>query len=119
MMNEKWIKLAPAAEIRPGRAKFIIVGRRRLAIFHLAESGRYIVVDDECPHAGASLAMGEVQGETVTCPWHAWAFDLDTGRCQCAEHVWLRRYESRLEDGHIWARLPPPPRASDDASLMA
>ena len=43
-------------------------------------------VDDEvfainaiCPHAGAFLDMGYVDGHMVMCPLHGWDFDLRTG----------------------------------------
>lgn len=105
-MNEsEWVKLAAVADIPAGRAKFVAVGDRRLAVFHLSDPDGFVVTDDECPHAGASLAAGEITGRTVTCHWHAWVFDLETGRSAQAEHVTLRRYESRVQDGHVWVVL--------------
>ena len=106
MTGGDWVKLAPVTDCPPGRAKFVAVGNRRLAVFHLTAPDRFVVSADDCPHAGASLAAGEVHGHTVTCHWHAWMFDLDTGRCPTAEHARLPRYESRVQDGHIWAKLP-------------
>jgi phenylpropionate dioxygenase-like ring-hydroxylating dioxygenase large terminal subunit len=39
------------------------------------------VLDAFCPHMGAHLGHGgKVQGDTVTCPFHAWKFDGD-GKC--------------------------------------
>ena len=89
-----------------GRGKFVAVGDHGLAIFHLSDPDRVIVTDDNCPHAGGSLAAGELEGNMIICSWHAWAFDLDTGKSAVAEHVTLRRYECRVEDGYVWARLP-------------
>jgi nitrite reductase/ring-hydroxylating ferredoxin subunit len=44
------------------------------------------VVDDEvccvqafCPHLEGPLFQGSVAGGIVTCPWHAWRFDLRSG----------------------------------------
>jgi nitrite reductase (NADH) small subunit len=107
MTRDTWIRLASVDECPPGRAKFVLVGQRRLAIFHLADPDRFVVTTDECPHAGASLAAGEFQDSTVTCHWHAWTFDLHTGKCPMAEHVNLRRYECRVENEGIWVHLTP------------
>ena len=35
--------------------------------------------DDTCPHAGCSLAEGELDGRTVVCPCHMATFDVTTG----------------------------------------
>ncbi|HLO36119.1 MAG TPA: Rieske 2Fe-2S domain-containing protein, partial [Candidatus Deferrimicrobium sp.] len=48
-----------------------------IAVFRVA--GRLHAVRDECPHAGASLADGELQGAIITCPRHGSQFDVTTG----------------------------------------
>ena len=35
--------------------------------------------DDTCPHAGCSLAEGELDGRTIVCPCHMATFDVTTG----------------------------------------
>lgn len=32
-----------------------------------------------CPHRGAQLSQGTIQDSVVVCPWHEWAFDVETG----------------------------------------
>jgi nitrite reductase/ring-hydroxylating ferredoxin subunit len=53
------------------------VGSRRVALFR--HDGRLHAIDDQCPHQGASLGMGIALAGEVTCPWHAWHFDLSSG----------------------------------------
>lgn len=44
------------------------------------------VIEKRCPHQGAHLdRVGEVEGTTITCGLHGWAFDLETGRCLNSE----------------------------------
>jgi 3-phenylpropionate/trans-cinnamate dioxygenase ferredoxin component len=52
-------------------------GVRRLALFR--RGNEVFALDDRCSHAEASLAEGEVYGDTVECPRHGSAFDLRTG----------------------------------------
>jgi nitrite reductase/ring-hydroxylating ferredoxin subunit len=54
------------------------IGSRRVALFR--HEGRVHAIDDQCPHQGASLGMGIALAGEVTCPWHAWHFDLTTGQ---------------------------------------
>jgi nitrite reductase (NADH) small subunit len=113
MSAPEWIRLVAIEECALGRAKFVQVNGRNLAVFHLPDPDRFVATADECPHAGASLSSGEVRGNVVTCSWHAWSFELDTGRCTCAEDVKLHRYESRVQDGYVWVKLPPAAPPSD------
>jgi UDP-MurNAc hydroxylase len=44
------------------------------------------VVEKRCPHQGAHLdRVGDVDGTTITCGLHGWAFDLETGACLNSE----------------------------------
>ena len=48
-----------------------------IAVFRLGQ--RLHAIRDECPHAGASLADGLLEGPIITCPRHGSQFDLTTG----------------------------------------
>ena len=71
------IAVGKVGEIPEGEAKVVTVNRRDVAVFR--SGGAFFAIDDCCPHAGASLAGGHVEGGVVTCPWHAWRFRLNDG----------------------------------------
>jgi nitrite reductase/ring-hydroxylating ferredoxin subunit len=48
-----------------------------LAVYHVGS--RFPACADRCPHAGATLSEGEIEGGIVTCPRHGSQFDLSTG----------------------------------------
>lgn len=48
-----------------------------LAVYRVG--GRLYAVADRCPHAGAALSGGEVEGAVLTCPGHGSQFDVCTG----------------------------------------
>lgn len=64
-----------------GRRLFFLDGRGVL-LFNV--EGEYYAIDDGCPHAGASLFSGKLQGRWLQCPAHGLRFDLATG---CAAGV--------------------------------
>jgi nitrite reductase/ring-hydroxylating ferredoxin subunit len=104
-MQNGWVRLVAVSECRTGCAKYVVAGEKELAVFRLAEPDRFIVTNNSCPHAGGNLAAGTIEGGQVTCPWHQWQFDLDSGTCTLSERVRLRQYECRVEDGFVYARL--------------
>ncbi|AQH04099.1 ring-hydroxylating oxygenase subunit alpha (plasmid) [Burkholderia sp. KK1] len=44
------------------------------------EAGRYGMLDRDCPHRGADLAAGRLEGGGIRCAFHGWLFDA-SGRC--------------------------------------
>jgi nitrite reductase/ring-hydroxylating ferredoxin subunit len=75
-----------------------------LALFRDGE--RYYVLDDACPHQGASLASGTLHGGRVICPLHSWVFDLRTGRCPRDSHDPVATYPTRVRDGVVEVEFP-------------
>jgi nitrite reductase/ring-hydroxylating ferredoxin subunit len=72
-----FVKVATVSEVPPGKAKQVKASDKTLAIFNV--NGTFYAIDDTCPHRGASLAEGDVEGHEVTCPWHAAVFDVTSG----------------------------------------
>lgn len=51
------------------------------AVFR-STSGEVYVLDAYCPHLGANMAIGGVvRGECLECPFHAWQFSGQDGKC--------------------------------------
>lgn len=48
-----------------------------VAVFHVG--GALHALSDTCPHAGASLCEGELEGEVITCPRHGSQFRVTDG----------------------------------------
>src|ERR1700692_2357163 len=66
-----------ANEVPEGEGKTVEVKGRLIAVF--CTGGAFHAIDDVCPHMGASLSGGYLEGGIVTCPWHAWRFRLADG----------------------------------------
>ena len=44
-------------------------------------NGDVHALDAFCPHLGANLAAGKVKGTCLECPFHAWRFNGENGKC--------------------------------------
>ncbi|HYG67842.1 MAG TPA: Rieske 2Fe-2S domain-containing protein, partial [Anaeromyxobacteraceae bacterium] len=77
---------------------------RELALFR--RGGEVFALENVCPHRGAGIADGEVRGDVVYCPVHAWPFELATGRCADAHRdAGVERFAVTLEGGEIHVEL--------------
>jgi NAD(P)H-dependent nitrite reductase small subunit len=94
-------KVAKASEIPVGGAKVVAIdGGRTVAIFKVKE-GELYAIENICPHQGASLGEGYLDGTTVTCPWHAWEFDVRTGKCGTVPQNRIKSYKIKLNGDDI------------------
>lgn len=48
-----------------------------IAVFHIGS--KFCAVRDVCPHAGATLSEGTLEGGVITCPLHGSQFDVCSG----------------------------------------
>lgn len=100
-----WVPVGKFDELLDdGTGKTVEAGEEAVAVFRVGE--RVHVVQDTCPHEGASLGCGVLSRGEVTCPWHGWHFDLEAGGSTDGLPDRLRVFETRVdEDGEVWARL--------------
>ena len=106
--------VAPAAELPPGSRRIVEVEGRSIGVFNVG--GAFYALRNTCPHQGAPLCEGSVQGtalpsrpgehrwardgEILRCPWHGWEFDLTTGRSIFNPHrTRVKRYEVTVDPG--------------------
>ena len=76
-----WSRVGLTNELAKSGVEPIRYFGRDLVLFR-TESGRARVLGAHCPHLGAHLGHGgEVDGEGLRCPFHAWSRDGD-GRCK-------------------------------------
>src|ERR1700685_3731602 len=88
--------VAKIGEIPEGEGRAFPVDGTMVAVFHVG--GEYTAINDVCPHMGASLASGYVEGSCVTCPWHAWRFSVKDG-------TWLDHPRSKIANASYPVRV--------------
>lgn len=74
-----WFAVAFGDEVAAGAVRSLRYLGRDLVLFR-GHDGAARVLDAYCPHLGAHLGTGRVEGDTIVCPFHAWRWD-GAGRC--------------------------------------
>jgi 3-phenylpropionate/trans-cinnamate dioxygenase ferredoxin component len=97
------IKLADAADVRPGEGRTVEVGGRTLAVFNI--DGQYFALDNTCLHRGGPLGEGDIDGRVVICPWHGWRWDVTTGANVNNPAVKVTCFPVTVEAGAVYAEL--------------
>jgi nitrite reductase (NADH) small subunit/3-phenylpropionate/trans-cinnamate dioxygenase ferredoxin subunit len=73
----EFFDICKVRDIPIGEARMILVNEVAVGVFNV--SGAFFAIDDACPHAGASLSHGIVDGDVVRCRIHHWRFCIRDG----------------------------------------
>lgn len=80
------------AERLPARGGRSLIHHEQGLILLFDIDGELHAIDDSCPHAGASLFSGRLEGRWLQCPAHGLRFDLGTGCPAGIKGFGLRRH---------------------------
>lgn len=115
------IKLCSISDLSGDKQLFSANGE---AILVVRDGDRIYAVSSICPHAGGKLCNGRVEDGTITCMEHGLCFDLQDGSIrldQVDEDLLdmidpdnlpfgpLQTFETVIEDGDLYLRLPAEP----------
>lgn len=96
-------KIANCDELRPGECKVACVAGKQFALYNVA--GKFYATENACSHRGGPLGDGELNGEIVTCPWHAWQFNVTTGANSRDCSIKVATYDISVVGDEIRVRL--------------
>jgi nitrite reductase/ring-hydroxylating ferredoxin subunit len=102
---QQFVRVTDSAGVPPGKARAFFVGAYEVALFNI--DGTYYALENACPHQGGPIADGWIEGVTVTCPWHAWCFDLRTGGLTLGDLATIPRFEVRVEQDGVYLSTEP------------
>ena len=115
LLRRYWTPACLTAEIpEPGSppARVRLLGENLVAFRDTR--GRVGLVQENCPHRGASLYFGRNEGAALRCVYHGWAFDAD-GKCvdmpsepaPFCEKVRMKAYPVHESGGIVWTYMGP------------
>ena len=90
-----------ADELAEGKLTEIAVADKKVGL--LKRNGTIYAFTAACPHAGATLCNGWLDGlGRIVCPEHKYRFDPENGRNTSGEGYKLFTYKVEVKDGDIF-----------------
>jgi len=110
------IDLGPVADFEEGGRRIVQHGRISIGVFRVGDL--FYALRNYCPHEGAELCRGPLTGTNLPvdrggemewgangfvlrCPWHAWEFDIRTGRSFTATKTRVKTYHVEIVEGRV------------------
>jgi nitrite reductase/ring-hydroxylating ferredoxin subunit len=98
----EFIKVACVGDIAAGTGKTVNLEGTPVALFNV--NGRYFAINNSCPHEDGPLGEGTLCGSIVTCPIHAYEFDVISGECLTEAAYRVEQFEVRVDGNDILVR---------------
>ena len=128
LRSGRWYPVASAHDLPHGHIYRTRLGLHELAIWRDGGGGVNIW-EDRCPHRGVRLSLGQIIGEELRCPYHAWQFASGSGACRFIPAQPDRKPAAAIRavvwpvaeaDGLIWSGQDPqgPPPALGTGEVL-
>ncbi|MAG52731.1 MAG: hypothetical protein CMH62_02095 [Nanoarchaeota archaeon] len=101
----EFVKVCRKSEIESGKGKVVDLNGRSVAVMN--NGGEFFAIDNTCAHMQGPLGDGSCKGGKVTCPLHAWEYDLQTGKTDFSEDVKLDTFEVKIDGDDILVNPEP------------
>jgi nitrite reductase/ring-hydroxylating ferredoxin subunit len=88
----------PLSSLGPDGRALVEIEGTEVALFVV--DGKAHAFANACPHEGNPLNEGEILGDTLTCAYHGWKFDLETGACLFGDEA-ARVFRAEIQDGEV------------------
>ncbi len=96
-----WHDVAAIADIPQEEAAYFEVDGRHLFTYRKGDD--ITVYDSRCPHQVTDIPHLSLEGKTLTCPKHEWAFNIESGECIAKGKRPLNRFEHKIEKDRLLA----------------
>lgn len=92
--------VATSALLAEGKGNTFTRDGHGVAVFRI--DGQLYAIDDACTHEDGPLGEGSISGTVVTCPYHDWRFNIETGECLSQNNRAVSCFAIKEKDGIIW-----------------
>ena len=98
-----WHFALKETDLPRGSGRTLEVAGQKIGFFNV--DGKFYALANACIHRGGPLGDGHLDGAKVTCPWHAWDFDVKTGECSTMPGAKQKTFKLKTQPDGIYVEL--------------
>jgi sulfoxide reductase heme-binding subunit YedZ len=105
--ENEFLDACAVADIPENRARIVCLSGERVAIFKY--EGKISAVSNVCQHQNGPLGEGKVVFGCITCPWHGYQYQPDTGASPPPFVEKVPTFNVRVKNGRVFVHPKPNP----------
>jgi len=105
--REGYVAVCAPLDVPEDRARIFCLAGERVALFRY--DGKLSAISNVCQHQNGPLGEGRVIDGCVTCPWHGYQYNPDTGSSPPPFTEKIPTFRVRVADGKVWIHPQPNP----------
>jgi methionine sulfoxide reductase heme-binding subunit len=105
--EDGYLEVCGIDEIPEMRAKVFVLSGDRVAVFKY--EGKISAISNACQHQNGPLGEGRIIGGFVTCPWHGYQYEPDTGLSPPPFTEKVPTFNVKVVAGRVWVDPNPNP----------
>ena len=106
-LNDGFVDACAATDIPENRARIVCLSGERVAIFKY--DGKISAVSNVCQHQNGPLGEGKIVFGCITCPWHGYQYQPDTGASPPPFVEKVPTFNVRVKNGRVFVYPKPNP----------
>ena len=96
---EGFVEVCGVDEIKESRARIVSVAGERVAVFRY--EGKISAISNVCRHQNGPLGEGKVVDGCITCPWHGFQYEPETGASPPPFTEKVPTFNVRVREGRV------------------
>jgi len=106
-LEDGYVEACAIAAIPENRARIVFLSGERVAIFRY--DGKISAVSNVCQHQNGPLGEGRIVYGCITCPWHGYQYQPDTGASPPPFVEKVPTFNVRIRNGRVFVHPKPNP----------
>lgn len=99
----EFVHVAKTSDLKPGEVKTVEAGGNKIALYNVA--GKFFATQNNCLHMQGPLGEGILDENLITCPWHGWQYNVETGENPMMPTAKLRVFEVKVEGDSVMVNV--------------